>query len=308
MKKPLLTSLLAAAAVSGLILAVFAIRQARAGAEIEREWSVAPAAMPGLETTARLEIVPLYDEDRAGDDLIYGHGVSYLVRTDSASILLDVGNNPSQSALSPVVQNMQTLGIGWEEIDSIVISHPHPDHLGGVEAWQNQTISLGDSTAQLSEVPVYAPIPMTIPGVNVIHSGGPTQISPAVATTGAIAFPEVFPMFLFNPKGSEQGLVVDVAGEGLVLITGCGHPTLEKLVARAEAVFSRPVVGVVGGLHYEAASAEDLQPHIKFLGSRQPRLVALSPHDSGPQVIEIVEAAFPTAYQFVRLGETIRFP
>jgi len=34
------------------------------------------------------------------------------------------------------------------------------------------------------------------------------------------------------------------------MITGCGHPTMERLVSRAETLFGKQVVGVVGGLHY----------------------------------------------------------
>jgi hypothetical protein len=51
-----------------------------------------------------------------------------------------------------------------------------------------------------------------------------------------------------------------------------------------------------------------VQPHIAFLKARQPRLVALSPHDSEPQVLEAFRSAFADAYHYLRVGETIRFP
>jgi hypothetical protein len=86
-------------------------------------------------------------------------------------------------------------------------------------------------------------------------------------------------------------------------ITGCCHPTLEKLVSRAKALYGKPVVGVVGGLHYGAASQEDLQPQTQFLATRQPGLVALSPHDRGPEVLDVLQTAFPEAYQFGRVGK-----
>jgi 7,8-dihydropterin-6-yl-methyl-4-(beta-D-ribofuranosyl)aminobenzene 5'-phosphate synthase len=203
---------------------------------------------------------------------------------------------------------MQKLGIAWEEIDALVISHPHPDHVGGVKAWQNQTVSLGDFTGDLGQMPIYVPIPMTYSDATIIHSAEPTLISSDVGTTGVITFPEVFPIYIFDPKGHEQGLVINVANEGLVLITGCGHPTLEKLVVRAEALYGGQVVGVVGGLHYGEASLEGIKPHIQFLEGRQPKLIALSPHDSSPQVLEAFQSAFSDAYQFIRVGESIQFP
>jgi metal-dependent hydrolase (beta-lactamase superfamily II) len=49
-------------------------------------------------------------------------------------------------------------------------------------------------------------------------------------------------------------------------------------VERAEALYGLPVASVVGGLHYEGANAQDLEPHIQFLQARQPKVVALSSH------------------------------
>jgi 7,8-dihydropterin-6-yl-methyl-4-(beta-D-ribofuranosyl)aminobenzene 5'-phosphate synthase len=92
------------------------------------------------------------------------------------------------------------------------------------------------------------------------------------------------------------------------MITGCGHPTMEKLVRRAEELYGEQVVGVVGGLHYEKKSAKDVQPHIQFLEPRQPGLIALSPHDSSPQALAAFQSAFSEVYQFIRVGETIQFP
>ena len=115
-------------------------------------------------------------------------------------------------------------------------------------------------------------------------------------------------MSLYGAKGGEQALVVHLDGLGLVIVTGCGHPGLETLVARAEALYGRPVVGVVGGLHYGGATAADLAAPIRFLQDRRPLLVALSPHDSDPPALAAFEAAFPESYHTLRVGETVRVP
>jgi 7,8-dihydropterin-6-yl-methyl-4-(beta-D-ribofuranosyl)aminobenzene 5'-phosphate synthase len=308
MKKFLLYALPALFVVVILSALFFVVRRATTKAQIEREWQIAQVSAPELKPTSRLEILPLYENDRADESLVLGHGVSYLIRTDSATVLMDLGHNPGELAQLPSLQNMQALGIKWEDIDAIVVSHPHPDHVGGVTAWRNQTVSFADSAGDLSQAPIFTPIPMEFSGATIVHSAEPTLVSPDIATTGVIPFPEVFPVSLFDPKGHEQGLVVDVADQGLVLITGCGHPTLEELIGRAESLYGMPVAGVVGGLHYGTAGMEDIQPHIQFLESRQPGLVALSPHDSSPEVLEAFHAAFPDAYQFVRVGQAIQFP
>lgn len=119
---------------------------------------------------------------------------------------------------------------------------------------------------------------------------------------------EPFPFSLWDPLGWEQSLIVNVKGRGLVVITGCGHPSLERIIERAEAVFTLPVVGVVGGLHYLKAMEEDLTQPIEFLALRNPQLVALSPHDSSGEVLQIFEAAFPKAYRYICIGVPIELP
>ena len=295
----------------GLSLAVvsfFIIRQTIVKLAIEREWRSGPPPTYNLATTSKLEIIPLYEEASLSDSFISGHGVSYLIRTDSATLLLDVGNNPDDLSVMPFMQNMWKLGIDWDEIDRIVISHPHPDHIGGIKAWWDHTISMGalELPEDLDDRLIFVPSPVTFKGA--IHATVPTLPSPDVATTGVISFSEAWPFSLRDPKGYEQALVVHVAGQGLVLINGCGHPTLERLVIRVESLYDLPVIGVVGGLHYEGQTAADVVVPIEFLASRNPQLVALSPHDSSLEAIEAFRAAFPQAYQDIAVGRSIQFP
>jgi 7,8-dihydropterin-6-yl-methyl-4-(beta-D-ribofuranosyl)aminobenzene 5'-phosphate synthase len=308
MKKIISILLLSLLALSLVVVAFFGIRQMLANREIAAELENLPDIAPQLQATSHLEIIPLYENAASSDEYVIGHGVSYLIRTDSATVLMDVGHNPDNAPIPPFEQNMQKLGIGWDEIDRIVISHPHPDHVGGVDAWREHTVSMGtfELPDDLGDRLIFVPAPVTFK--NAIHATVPTLPAPDVATTGVIPYPEVFPVSLFEPKGMEQALVVNVENEGLVLISGCGHPTLERLVERAESLYGRPVIGVVGGLHYGEATPEEIQPHIQFLRARQPKLLALSPHDSSLQVLEAFESAFPGAYQTINVGNSIQFP
>jgi len=308
MKKLATIMLLSLLGLLLIALSIFGIRRMLTKREIVAEWESMPVNVPQLKTTSRLEIIPLYEESGSADNYAIGHGVSYLIRTDSATILMDVGDNPDGSPVAPFEQNMQKLGIGWDEIDRVVISHPHPDHVGGVDAWREHTVSMGDFElpGDLGERLIFVPAPVRFK--NAIHATAPTLPAPDVATTGVISYPEIFPISLFEPKGMEQALVVHVKREGLVLISGCGHPTLERLVERAESLYGQPVIGVIGGLHYGEASLEDVQPHIQFLRARQPKLIALSPHDSSLQVIAAFKKTFPGAYQAISVGKTIQYP
>lgn len=46
--------------------------------------------------------------------------------------------------------------------------------------------------------------------------------------------------------------------EGTVLVVGCGHPTIEKVVETARATIDKPLHFVVGGLHLLPAKDKEI--------------------------------------------------
>ena len=261
---------------------------------------------PGHTTT--LSILPLFEAWSQNEPLQSGHGVSYLIKTDTATILLDLGNNESRQSPSPLQHNMQTLGLAFDDIDTLVISHNHPDHVGGFDWWRRRSFSADSQQEALQGKTVYLPEALKHPQTDPVASLEPTQIAAGVVSLGAMPFLETLPLGLLDPRGREQALAILVQDQGVVLVMGCGHPTLERLVKRAEALFDAPVIGVVGGLHYLDSTEEALQPHIEFLQQRNPQLVALSPHDSSGFVLQTFEAAFPDAYRYIVVGHPITLP
>jgi 7,8-dihydropterin-6-yl-methyl-4-(beta-D-ribofuranosyl)aminobenzene 5'-phosphate synthase len=165
---------------------------------------------------------------------------------------------------------------------------------------------------------------MTYPGIDPVHSKDPTVIAQGVATIGAI------PRQLFLAGWiEEQALAINVENKGIVIIVGCGHPTLTKILQRTEQVFSDPIYGVIGGLHYPVPdgrltiygldiqplvstespfypiSMEDVMAEIDTLQKRRPGIVSLSAHDSSDEAIEKFRQAFGSAYHDLRVGEPI---
>ncbi len=281
-----------------------------------------------IGTTSNLSILPLIDWHTSRENLRKELGVSYLILTDNNTILFDLGLNPMQEDPSPLLQNMKQLGIELNNIDTIVISHNHADHTGGSKWSEKKTFSLTNTQLDLSHVKVYTPIPMKYPGLQPIHAKDPTVIGPGAATIGSISNAM---FFLGSGLEYEQALAVKVADKGIVLIVGCGHQTLPKLLDRTEVLFDEPLYGIIGGLHYaveggpieiagmspyryfgtgkvpwEYITKEELQVHIDLLKQRQPKIVALSPHDSSPLSFEMFRENFDAAYRDLRVGEEIR--
>ncbi|HAE42464.1 MAG TPA: hypothetical protein DCG34_06020 [Clostridiales bacterium] len=261
-----------------------------------------------LGSVESLNILPLFEEWTSSNELQSGHGVSYLIKTDQSNILMDLGNNEQNLDTAPLLHNMKQLGIEMDEIDKVVISHNHPDHVGGVTNWKRGNISVGRHHDNLDGKKVYLPVKLTSPSIEIELALEPMVIAPGVATLGRQPFVQPFPFWLWEPLGWELSLVVNVEEKGLVIITGCGHPTMERIIERAEAIFPQSVIGVVGGMHYENADEEALKQHINFLELRNPELVALSPHDSSGSVLQVFEAAFPKVYRYITVGRAIEIP
>lgn len=322
MKKAIVISLIVVlfvAAVAGGYLVYRSVERSQIVAGIERESpSEGITLVEDVGTTQTLEILPLVEKAVASSEYTSEHGVSYLIKTDSAAILMDLGFNQNGSDPSPLEHNMAQLGVHLQALNTIVISHWHPDHTGGSAYWEQHTFSFGNKQVPLDGKRAFVPTAMTYPGLTPVVAAQPTKIARGVALTGIMPFAEIMNNGALIPvladvttglpvRNSEQALAVNVEGRGIVLITGCGHPTLPKLLARAQAAFSVPVVGVVGGLHLGGAPTDVVQSDIHLLKTLNVQLVGLSPHDSGPVELERFRAAFQDAYQEVEVGRTIRF-
>jgi 7,8-dihydropterin-6-yl-methyl-4-(beta-D-ribofuranosyl)aminobenzene 5'-phosphate synthase len=280
----------------------------------------------------RLTILPLIDwytardpSTGSGQVLVGEPGVSYLVRADDTTILFDVGYNTRSEHPSPLLRNMAALGIEVADIDTVVISHAHEDHVGGTSHMMQHTFALSGQPVDLKGMPAYVPVPLSNPTAQVTVVDGPRVIAPGVASLGPI--PRQLFFLGWTP---EQSLAVNVEGKGIVVIIGCGHSTLQRIVDRAEILFDEPLYGLVGGLHYPVTASrevklglslqrllgtgklpwdpvnrQDMETAIAYLQRRNPQLVALSPHDSCDWSIEAFRRAFGGAYQEVRVGEEI---
>jgi beta-lactamase superfamily II metal-dependent hydrolase len=140
------------------VLALFLVaRSVLVVMQVEREWqSTHVEKLTDIGTTSSLEILPLFEEAAARDDLEAEHGVAYLVKTDEMNLLVDVGMTPAR-----LTHNMRVMGIGAKDLDAVLITHHHPDHVGGKSAWQTNTLVAGDPPLDLHGKPIYVPAAMS---------------------------------------------------------------------------------------------------------------------------------------------------
>lgn len=73
-----------------------------------------------------MRIINLIENTEGPSGCAYAHGLSFYVETKKHRMLLDLG--PSGETL----QNAQILGINLKKVDTVILSHGHYDHSGGI--------------------------------------------------------------------------------------------------------------------------------------------------------------------------------
>lgn len=73
-----------------------------------------------------MRIINLIENTEGHEGCAYAHGLSFYVETSNHKLLLDLG--PSEDTL----RNAKKLNIDLSEVDTVILSHGHYDHSGGI--------------------------------------------------------------------------------------------------------------------------------------------------------------------------------
>jgi len=236
-----------------------------------------------LETkkqASEITLISVYDNYQANPELKTAWGFGLVIETPNEKILFDTGGNPSI-----LLFNMKKLGIDPKSIDKVIISHIHSDHLGGLEGFLKES----------SKVKVF--IPTSFPdsirkmiknyGASFVDVSRPQKISDFVFSTGELYGP---------PK--EQSLVI-LSKKGLVVITGCAHPGIVKIVKKAKEMFpQKEVYLVLGGFHHPPKKV------VSELKKLKVKKVAPS-HCSGDEIRELFKKEYQNDFIENGVGKII---
>ena len=286
----------------------------------KRMESARPLDLPALkEMEITVVVEHAHEEGFLGDA-----GVSYFIRTDRGALMMDVGFGRERPAFP---ENARKLGLTMEDADALVISHLHPDHMGGMAAVKNRTVVLPEGFAAADAGPCYVPDECSAERLEIRRATGPRVLEAGVATTGPLAR-----MLFFFGFTEEQALVARLEGKGLVIVTGCGHPGIEVILRMVARLSGEPVHAVCGGLHFpitqsrgarmgvqtqqvfgtgkpcwERITDGDLTRAVEAIKRAGPKRLLLSAHDSCDHALERLSDEVDAEAEILRAGAAYRF-
>jgi 7,8-dihydropterin-6-yl-methyl-4-(beta-D-ribofuranosyl)aminobenzene 5'-phosphate synthase len=211
-------------------------------------------------------------------------GFAALVEVDGRRLLVDTGARPET-----VLKNAAELKVDLSDVTDVVLTHNHLDHTGGLVTLRQELSRKNPRALSRAHVGkgIFSPRPAAdgsdgngllrfkaafeaLGGVFTEHAG-PVEIMPAVWLTGPV--PRVHPERNWGGVGQlktasgvvedtipEDSSIVIATGDGLIVVSGCGHAGMINTVEYARKVAGgAPVLAAIGGFHLFAASDATLE-------------------------------------------------
>ena len=255
------------------------------------------------------------------------HGLSLWIEAGSRRILLDTGQG---GALAP---NAEKLGIDLSMTDSLVLSHGHYDHTGGV-SWAIRNASEMEVFCHPAAVlPRYGmregqskPLGMTGESLWALESlfsrrnhwiQGVRVLFPGIGLTGYIPrqtdYEDTGGAFFLDPELSRPDPIDDDLAlwintpEGLIVCVGCCHAGLINTLNHAllQSGASK-LKAVIGGYHLLNADGRRLERTVADLKVLSPELIVPC-HCTGSKAVDALADAFGSGVRSGCSGTSFTF-
>jgi 7,8-dihydropterin-6-yl-methyl-4-(beta-D-ribofuranosyl)aminobenzene 5'-phosphate synthase len=257
------------------------------------------------------------------------HGLSVMLESPELSngefILFDTGQSSDV-----LLKNAQQMGVDWARLRTIVLSHSHYDHSGGlpglIPRLPNKVKVIGHPTSfvpRANTQPSFREIGIPfskdkIENVEFIESKETLSVTPNIIITGQI--PRVFDFekeshhgLLWQQHGEylpdevldDRAIVIRRSGTGFHLICGCCHSgLLNTLKHAAEISGEQQVLTIIGGLHLGSYSDDNLDQVVTALKEWNPQLI-VPLHCTGMRASARLWKTFGDRVKFCGTGDTV---
>ncbi len=275
-----------------------------------------------------ITITVVVENTARGAGVLGEHGLAWWIEAGPRCVLFDTGQG------LVLRHNCSRLGIDLSCADSIVLSHGHYDHVGGLaEALDDApkasifmhpravdakfSASINGGAARRISTDFMEREQFRNPGRQVVTTTEPREVVPGVWTTGEIPrsndFEDTGGRFFLDEKQTQPDLLLDdqavffSTGEGVVVVLGCAHAgVVNTLVHIANLTGNKTIHSVLGGMHLENASPQRMNQTISCL--RDFQVQRISPmHCTGMKQTIALCNAFPDRFQSCPVSTVLKF-
>jgi 7,8-dihydropterin-6-yl-methyl-4-(beta-D-ribofuranosyl)aminobenzene 5'-phosphate synthase len=281
----------------------------------------APSASAHPPPAHRITI--LYDAFGTRRDLTRDWGFAALVEYGGKRILFDTGDNADIFA-----RNVRALHVDLRRLDFVVISHRHADHTAGLE----YVLRVNPQVKIFAPKEPFGPFGSALPGtfyrrdstlpdsMRYVDASAPAELRfgtawPRANFTWIDSLTEVAPGMAIISTVSETPGTLELrelslavrTPEGLVLLVGCSHPGIEKILEASQA-YADHVHVIFGGLHLVVSPDSTVSRIATSLHDRW-QLDQVAPgHCTGEPAFAALRRLFGPRYLYAGLGTAIEVP
>lgn len=285
-------------------------------------YSVPICASEGLQGGRDVaQFTVLYDAFGKDPAMHKDWGYAALIEYGGKRILFDTGNNPDV-----LEQNARAKHVDLSKLDLVVLSHRHGDHMGGLSYLLrvNPAVKI---YAPKEGFGVYgADLPSTfyrkdpsLPPEQRYYDGAPPELLRFGSAWPGAKFelvdknteiaPGIHLIALVSDKPGtlelrELSLAINTS-DGMVIIVGCSHPGVDRIVAAAAAINSR-IHAVAGGFHLVVASDAEVEKVVAALHDTFKVEYVAPGHCTGEPAFAALKRAFRDRYLYVGLGTAVK--
>ena len=235
---------------------------------------------------SELEIRVVFDNTSAREDLRRSWGFSAVVDFGGHRVLFDAGSDPIL-----LLEHLEKMQIDPKTIEHAVISHQHGDHLRGVY-WVFEK----NPAMQVHFLDCFPD--------EAFHRATALKMKPHRVTEPFEVVPGVYSTGIVEGEPPEQSLVVETS-QGLVMLVGCSHPGVVKLVETAERQRKKDSLRLLlGGFHMLRKRPDEIKTAINRLQGLNVRTV-IPAHCSGDLAKELFPIAYGDQYNTAGAGRLI---
>ncbi len=220
-------------------------------------------------------------------------GLSVWIENDKGVTLFDTGGDAKV-----LKNNLDNLGLDLRKVNQIVITHNHWDHKGGLEYVLGEIAKPVDVYVVTQDKEEFD---TEFPSATIVGVDKAQKIFDNIWSTGTL-----------NASGTTKDIdehsIMILDDDSMMILNGCSHPGIVKIVKRAKKVFPEKKIALVaGGFHLMRKPQDEVRKISEELKALGVEKIAPS-HCTGDKSIEIFRENWGEQFVDMHIGDkkTIR--